>query len=129
VVPPDRAEVDSFVEYAANHKIYRIGGKPRGKKAPARLNRGIFAGAHLVEPKLFRSVPRNQFSCVIKDVYQKALSEDAHFAAYPHRGHWWDLGNLNSLQAMDQSLWNDTAPRSILKLWKDVRDWAAPILR
>lgn len=128
VVPPYRAKVNSFVEYGTNHKIYRIGGKPRGK-TPARLNKGIFAGAHLVDPALFRSVPRNRFSCVIQDVYQKALADDVNFASYSHRGHWWDLGNLDSLQAMDQSLWSGTAPRPILKLWRDVREWSKPLFR
>jgi NDP-sugar pyrophosphorylase family protein len=129
VVPPDRAKVNSFVEYGNNHKIYRIGGKPRIKKSLSALNKGIFAGAHLVDPALFHRVTRNRFSCVIQDVYQKALAEDVPFASYSHRGHWWDLGNLSSLQEVDRSLWNHTAPRSILRLWREVSDWAEPLLK
>jgi NDP-sugar pyrophosphorylase family protein len=129
VVSPDRAKVESFVEYGANHKVYRIGGKPLWEKVPSHLNKGIFAGAHLVDPELFRWVPRNEFSCVIKDVYQKALSENANFVSYSHRGHWWDLGNLESLTSVDESLWNGTAPRSILQLWREVRAWSEPLLR
>jgi mannose-1-phosphate guanylyltransferase len=129
VVPPDRAPVKNFVEYASNRKIYRIGGKPDKKNLPARLSKGIFAGAHLVNPQLFRSVSRNQFSCVIQDVYQKALSDGLPLFAFQHRGAWWDLGNLDSLKEVDQSLWNGTAPRSVLHLWREVRDWSRPILR
>lgn len=127
VVPPDRAKVENFVEFAANKKIFRIAGKPE-RKTRTRLSKGIFTGAHLVDPALFRSVPRNQFSCVIQDVYQQALEHSLPLLSYLHRGHWWDLGDLKSMKEVDHSLWNGTAPKPILRLWQETRDWSKPIL-
>jgi mannose-1-phosphate guanylyltransferase len=127
VVPPDRASVKNFVEFAADKRIYRIGGIPTGK-VRAHLSKGIFAGAHLVDPQLFRSVPRRQFTCVIQDVYQQALAQGVLLLSYSHGGHWWDLGDLKSLKEVDHSLWNGTAPKAILQLWQEVRTWSQSIL-
>ena len=127
VVPPNRASVKNFVEFGSDKKICRIAGLPR-RNTRTLLFKGIFAGAHLIQPNLFRSVARNQFSCVIADVYQKALEQDLAFFAFPHGGPWWDLGDLKSLKQVDRDLWNETAPQSIAQLRKKVQAWAEPIL-
>jgi len=127
VIPPDRAAIDSYVEYDQSGRIFRIAGRPPVKKDFPILSKGIFSGAHVIDPLLFRKVSPNKFSCVIEHVYQVALKEGVPLASYRHEGHWWDLGHLNSLKEMDRSLWEKSAPQKILNLWKEVQGWSSPL--
>lgn len=128
VVSPKLAKVRSFVEYDERGKIFRIGGLPKETKKPKKIHRGIFAGAHLVEPDLFAGVAPAKYSCVIRDVYQRALQENVAMYSHIHHGYWWDLGRLSSLKIMDQSLWAKTAPPQILQLWHEVRKFSQPLI-
>lgn len=118
VVDPETIPVNNFVFFSKNHRISRIGA-PNGTTTN---QRGIFTGVHLIEPELFSKVPKNTFSCVIHDVYQKALARNERLCAFVHRGAWWDLGQLAALKEMDQNLWEGEVPAKIGRLYGEVKN-------
>jgi NDP-sugar pyrophosphorylase family protein len=118
-VPKDRAKVKSFVEFDPRGLIHSIAGIPKTDRAALHLSQGIFSGAHIVEPSLFRDYPEKHFGCVIRQIYQPALARGERFQAYRHPGEWWDLGNLSELKRVDQLLWQGKVSPGMLKLWQE----------
>ncbi|MCE9626044.1 MAG: nucleotidyltransferase family protein [Deltaproteobacteria bacterium] len=124
-IPKDRAQVSSFVEFDAAGRIRRIAGGPALEGKIPRLKEAIFSGAHLLEPELFAGYPRHEFGCVIRQVYQPALQRGEKLQAHEHRSSWWDLGSLGELKRVDRGLWRRELSPPILRLWEQVRRWAA----
>ncbi len=122
-VSPHLAAVESFVEYDAQQKIWRIAGEPNTNATPSMLSRGIFSGAHLLDPSLFDDLPADRSSCVIRQVYQPALARGESLGVYLHQGDWWDLGSLSQLQEVDQKLWTGTVTKETLGFYQKVRRW------
>jgi len=127
-VGKDRAKVSSFVESGPGGRIYRIAGGPKRPKAPKGLLKSIFSGIHLLEPKLFRDYERNTYGCVVRQIYQPALEREERLQAYFHHGDWWDLGSLSELKKVDQCLHRGEASPAMQKLYRNVSEWASPLL-
>ncbi len=126
-VPKNLAPVTSFVEFDGSGKIHRIAGEPKNLPSPKELTKAIFSGAHLLEPELFADYPLHTFGCIIRQIYQPFLAQGGNLQAYYNQDAWFDLGSIGELKRVDQALWEETAPKEILNLWKEVGRWAKPI--
>ena len=54
----------------------------------------MFVGIHILEPAIFKYIPRGIFSDSIRDVYPKAMEAGENIAAHVGAGNWFELSTL-----------------------------------
>jgi NDP-sugar pyrophosphorylase family protein len=77
------------VEIGDDHRILRITG--RGRSEPTAKQPRMFAGIHILHPRLLRDVPKGKASSII-DAYVAAIQRDDRIVGYDHHGYWSDIG-------------------------------------
>ncbi len=85
---PDAAQW-GLVEVGARDRIVRITG--RGLTGDFPTTPRMFAGIHIVHPRLLRSVPKGVASSII-DPYVAAIEQGESVLGYDLRGYWSDIG-------------------------------------
>ena len=85
---PDAARW-GVVEVDDGHRIVRITG--RGRPEPANTQPRMFAGIHILQPRLLRDVPKGKESTII-DAYVAAIQRDEPVLGFDHSGYWSDVG-------------------------------------
>ncbi len=85
---PDAARW-GLVEVDAEHRIVRITG--RGKMDSASTKPRMFAGIHILSPRLLRDVPKGQASTII-DAYVTGIQRGEVIAGFDLTGYWSDVG-------------------------------------
>jgi NDP-sugar pyrophosphorylase family protein len=78
-----------LVEMGAGNRIVRITGK--GLSAPVPTVPRMFAGIHIVNPRLLREVPKGVASSII-DPYVAAITRGDAVLGYDLKGYWSDIG-------------------------------------
>lgn len=78
-----------LVEVGADDQIVRITGKGLRGGAPTRPR--MFAGIHILHPRLLQSVPEGVASSII-DPYVAAIEQGELVLGYDLRGYWSDIG-------------------------------------
>ena len=78
-----------LVEVGEHDQILRITGKGLPYQAPA--NPRMFAGIHILHPRLLRQVPKGVASSII-DPYVSAIERGERILGYDLRGYWSDIG-------------------------------------
>ena len=88
-----RADPDAarwgLVEVGENDAIVRITG--RGRTDIGQTRPRMFAGIHIVHPRLLRDVPRGKESSII-DAYVAAIQRGDAVLGFDHEGYWSDVG-------------------------------------
>ncbi len=88
-----RADPDAarwgLVEVGSNDRIVRITG--RGKPDTVQTQPRMFAGIHILHPRLLRDVPKGKESSII-DAYVSAIQRDEIVEGYDFSGYWSDVG-------------------------------------
>lgn len=84
-------EVDRWgvLEVDADQRIVRINGRGRTDHGP--VVRRMFAGVHIVHPRLLRTVPGGRESSII-DAYVSAIEQGESVYSYSLHGYWSDIG-------------------------------------
>jgi NDP-sugar pyrophosphorylase family protein len=77
------------VELDARHRVVRING--RGMDPDGRTEKRMFAGVHLMHPRLLASVPAGRESSII-DAYVGAIRAGETIAGCELSGYWSDIG-------------------------------------
>jgi len=77
------------VELDAMHHVIRING--RGKDHEGRIAKRMFAGVHLMHPRLLVDVPAGRESSII-DAYVRAIQAGETIAGCELPGYWSDIG-------------------------------------
>lgn len=77
------------VEVGEQDRILRITG--RGVRAAATIARRMFAGIHILHPRLLQQVPKGVASSII-DPYVAAIERGEPVLGYDLRGYWSDIG-------------------------------------
>lgn len=77
------------VELDADHRIVRITG--RGRTDVGVTKPRMFAGVHILNPRLLREVPKGKASSII-DAYVAAIQRGDLVAGYESAGYWSDVG-------------------------------------
>lgn len=85
---PDAAQW-GLVEVGSDDRIVRITG--RGKPDAGPTQPRMFAGIHILSPRLLRDVPKGKASSII-DVYVSAIQRDETVVGYDFSGYWSDVG-------------------------------------
>lgn len=85
---PDAAQW-GLVEVGENRKILRITGKGLASSAPATPR--MFAGIHILHPRLLRQVQKGVASSII-DPYVRAIEQGESVLGYDLKGYWSDVG-------------------------------------
>lgn len=85
---PDAARW-GVVEVAADERIVRITG--RGKAESGSTKPRMFAGVHILHPRLLRDVPKGKTSSII-DAYVAAIQREEIVVGYDMVGYWSDVG-------------------------------------
>jgi NDP-sugar pyrophosphorylase family protein len=88
------------VELDGEQRIVRING--RGTTNESR-NRRMFAGVHIVHPRLLRTVPRGRESSII-DAYVHEIQSGERVLSYPLAGYWSDVGTPARYAAAQQAV-------------------------
>jgi len=88
VVAPHRAGYTPLTVDAEN-RVTEFGG--RDGKASAVPKRFLFTGYQLIEESILDSLPSDQPSDIVRDVYF-ALAAKGRLNAYVHGGFWWEFG-------------------------------------
>ncbi len=78
-----------LVEVGDKGRILRITGKGLGDSSPATPR--MFAGIHILHPRLLRQVPKGVASSII-DPYVTAIERGESVLGYDLRGYWSDIG-------------------------------------
>ncbi|HLZ32552.1 MAG TPA: NDP-sugar synthase [Nitrospira sp.] len=90
VLRPDSDAVRwGLVEIGPGHRIVRITG--RGKAEPGPTQPRMFAGIHILNPRLLREVRKGMESSII-DAYVSAIQCDEPVFGYDLGGYWSDVG-------------------------------------
>ncbi len=74
------------------------------------LSSYMFAGIHIIEPKIFQYIPEGQYYSVI-DAYIEMLSKNEVVYGHIMKGHWSDVGTIEGYRKV-----NDDIRRGLIKL-------------
>jgi NDP-sugar pyrophosphorylase family protein len=100
VVRPDPdAERWGLVEIGSNRRVVSITG--RGVPADGPLEPRMFAGIHILHPRLLRAVPQGKESSII-DAYVRGLHEGEQILGYDLTGYWSDVGTPERYAQVEQ---------------------------
>lgn len=77
------------VEVDSNHRVIRING--RGRNDGGRASNRMFAGVHLMHPRLLADVPSGRDSSII-EAYVRAIQGGETVEGYEWSGYWSDIG-------------------------------------
>ncbi len=78
-----------LVEIDSDHRIVRITGRGTSESGPVQPR--MFAGIHILDPRLLRDVPQGKESPII-DAYVAAIQRGEAVLGYDHQGYWSDVG-------------------------------------
>jgi NDP-sugar pyrophosphorylase family protein len=84
------------VELDGTRRVVRIAG--RGKSPEGPTEKRMFAGVHLMHPRLLASVPAGRESSII-DAYVGAIQAGDPVAGFELRGYWSDVGTPERYEA------------------------------
>lgn len=84
------AERWGLVEVGREHRIVRITGRGLPDTGPTEPR--MFAGIHILHPRLLRDVPKGQASSII-DAYVAAIQRGEAVLGYDSEGYWSDVGS------------------------------------
>ncbi|WP_232068721.1 NDP-sugar synthase [Nitrospira sp. KM1] len=87
--PDPDAATWGMVEVDDGRRVVRITG--RGRPEPLDTQPRMFAGVHIVHPRLLREVPKGKPSSII-DAYVAAVQRGDAVMGYDHAGYWSDIG-------------------------------------
>lgn len=90
-----------LVEVAEDHRIVRITGKGLTESGPTVPR--MFAGIHIVEPRLLQDVPQGVMSSII-DPYVAAISRGETVLGYDLKGYWSDIGTVDRYEQAEQDV-------------------------
>jgi len=85
---PDAAHW-GLVEVGEAGRIVRITG--RGLSEPTVTQPRMFAGVHILHPRLLREVPKGKASSII-EAYVSGIQRNEAVLGYDHQGYWSDIG-------------------------------------
>jgi NDP-sugar pyrophosphorylase family protein len=88
-----------LVEVGDDHRILRITG--RGRMGPPATLRRMFAGIHIVHPRLLQQVPKGVASSII-DPYVAAIERGEPILGYDLHGYWSDIGTAERYAQAEQ---------------------------
>ncbi len=91
----------SEVEITPDGRISRFAGFPvpsspdhRPDPRPPTPAPLMFTGIHILEPSIFKYIPRRVFSDTVRDVYPKAMSEGETIVAHIANESWYELSTV-----------------------------------
>jgi NDP-sugar pyrophosphorylase family protein len=93
----------------ANEGLLRgFGGMPRKEDFSGRDAPLMFTGIQILEPAIFKYIPRGVFSHSTTDVYPQAMAAGEKIAVHVGQGNWYELSTIQryldiSLQLMSQT--------------------------
>lgn len=78
-----------LVEVTDQSEVIRITGRGRSQSAPT--NARMFAGIHILHPRLLRALPVGKETSII-DAYVQGIQEGERIMGYDFAGYWTDVG-------------------------------------
>lgn len=90
-----------LVEVGQEHRIVRITGKGLTETCPTVPR--MFAGIHILEPRLLQDVPKGVMSSII-DPYVAAISRGDTVLGYDLNGYWSDIGTVERYEQAEQDV-------------------------
>ncbi|MGH7233776.1 MAG: nucleotidyltransferase family protein [Nitrospiraceae bacterium] len=79
------------VELDKDQRVLRINGRGRTVDAPSARAKRMFAGVHIMHPRLLRSVPQERESSII-DAYVHEIEWGERVCGFTMHGYWSDIG-------------------------------------
>lgn len=91
MVVRDDPDVDRWgaLELDVDQRIVRINGRGRGDEGP--VVKRMFAGVHIIHPRLLRTLPAGRESSII-DAYVREIERGEPVFGYTLQGYWSDVG-------------------------------------
>jgi len=104
----------SEVRISNDERIESFAGFPDPHEAGNRPAPLMFTGIHILDPSIFKYIPRRAASDSVRDVYPAAMAEGELVMGYVASGNWYELSTLERYLAV-----------SIEFLARSGRDWIA----
>jgi NDP-sugar pyrophosphorylase family protein len=89
------------VEINRDSRICRIRGKPSSLETG--LEKRMFTGVHLAEPRIFDYLPREGYSNIM-DAYIRMLESREPVMSYTMTGYWQDIGTVDRYRSAEKDL-------------------------
>lgn len=107
LLPNPHHERFSEVEITSDGRLSRFAGFPDPKLAGTRPAPLMFTGIQVLDPLIFKYIPRGVFSDSVRDVYPAAMAAGEVISGYVASGEWYELSTLEryltvSLKFMEQ---------------------------
>lgn len=103
-----------LIEVRDDRQVMTITGKGRPSSGPTEPR--MFAGVHILHPRLLRAVPHGRESSII-DAYVRGLHEGERIVGYDLNGYWSDIGTPERYAQVEHDVANglvDLASRKAL---------------
>jgi NDP-sugar pyrophosphorylase family protein len=98
LLPNRKRERFSEVHVTEDGRIAKFGGFPEPLNPQSAIRNPqsplMFTGIHILEPEIFKYIPRGVFSDSVRDVYPKAMAEGKTVAAHVAEGRWHELSTI-----------------------------------
>jgi NDP-sugar pyrophosphorylase family protein len=89
-----------LIEVGSDGRIVRITGRGKSESGPTQPR--MFAGIHILHPRLLRDVPKGKESSII-DAYVSAIERDEPVLGYDLKGYWSDIGTPERYAQAEQA--------------------------
>lgn len=99
----DDPDVDQWgaIETDSAGRILSIIGKGRRDPQDKGIRRRMFAGLHVIDPRVLQEVPAGQPSSII-DAYVRCLEQGLLLSGYEFAGYWSDIGSIERYEQAKQ---------------------------
>lgn len=88
------AEKFGVIEIDKDNRITSFIGKEVFKSD--KYKKGMFTGIHVIEPEIFKFIPKEEYSCINHDIYPLLFKENIPIYGYFTKSFWSDLGTIKS---------------------------------
>lgn len=96
----ERHERFSEVEITPDGRISRFAGFPDPQTVGKREAPLLFTGIHVLDPSIFRYIPRGVYSDTVRDVYQPAMAAGEAICGHVASEGWFELSTLSRYLAV-----------------------------
>ncbi len=95
------------IETDTEGRIREFLGKVKTKQTG--LEKWMFTGIHIMDPKVLNFMPKRKVFCINRDVYAQWIRSGKPCYGYVHRGYWKDLGSIGDYFQANQDILENKA--------------------
>lgn len=111
-------EFEKFTEVLIEDNLVKSFGHGFPEKTADRVSRSdfplMFTGIHILEPRVFEYIPRNQYSDIVPTFYRPAIAKGEKIVAHIAEGKWFELSTIPRYLDISLQMLNGAKERLII---------------